>query len=93
MDLRGFQDLMARTYLERDRKRGRWPTFAWLVEEVGELSRAMREDDPASLREEFSDLLAWLASLANLCGVDLEEAAKKYSAGCPQCGGIPCSCP
>lgn len=93
MDLRGFQDLMARTYLRRDRDRGRWPTLAWLVEEVGELSRAMREGDPASLREEFSDVLAWLASLANLCGVDLEEAAGKYAAGCPKCGGVPCSCP
>ena len=41
---------------------------------------------------EFGDVLAWLGSLANLAGVDLEEAAARYANGCPKCGAIPCGC-
>ncbi len=47
------------------------------------------------MEEEFADVLAWLASLANLLGgVDLEEAAKKkYPGVCPPyCGKKPCEC-
>ncbi|MDQ3991140.1 MAG: pyrophosphohydrolase, partial [Actinomycetota bacterium] len=35
---------------------------------------------------------AWLTSLANLLGVDLEAAAARYMDGCPKCGEIPCVC-
>ena len=93
MDLAEFQDLMRRTYLDRDKRRGRDGTFRRLVEEVGELARALRRDDPAQGTEEVSDVLAWLASLANQAGVDLEEAAARYADGCPKCGRIPCACP
>lgn len=92
MEIVEFQELIAGIYLEKDGRRGAWGTFGWLVEEIGELSRAMRDGDLDSLREEFSDLLAWLASLANLYDIDLGEAATKYAGGCPQCGGKPCSC-
>jgi NTP pyrophosphatase (non-canonical NTP hydrolase) len=37
-------------------------------------------------------VLAWLGSLANLAGVDLEQAAARYANGCPKCGTIPCAC-
>jgi NTP pyrophosphatase (non-canonical NTP hydrolase) len=93
MDLEEFQGLISRTYLEKDAARGRMGTYAWLVEEVGELSRALRKDDRESLREEFADVLAWLVSLANLCGIDMAEAAMKYEQGCPKCRSVPCSCP
>ena len=92
MELGDFQALIAGTYLEKDSRRGKWGTFGWMVEEVGELSRAMRSGDDARMREEFSDVLAWLASMANLCGIELAEAADKYAAGCPKCGSIPCAC-
>ncbi len=36
--------------------------------------------------------MSWLASLANLLGVDLEQAVGKYKKGCPRCGKIPCQC-
>ena len=87
-----FQDLMRRTYLERDRRRGLDASFRRLVEEVGEMARTLRHDDDAAKREEFSDVLAWLASIANQAGVDLEEAASRYASGCPKCDAIPCSC-
>jgi NTP pyrophosphatase (non-canonical NTP hydrolase) len=93
VDLADFQDLMRRTYLDRDERRGRDATFRRLVEEVGELARTLRREDPAARTEEVSDVLAWLASLANQAGVDLEEAAARYADGCPKCGRTPCQCP
>ena len=45
MELRDFQDLMARTYGTRDTARGLPASVAWLVEEVGELAQAIRKGD------------------------------------------------
>ena len=92
MDLAALQTTMRETYLERDAARGRDATFRWLTEEIGELARALRKDDRANLELEFGDVLAWLASLANLEGVDLDAAAARYATGCPKCGGRPCTC-
>ena len=92
MELRDLQQRMRSTYYERDVARGADATFRWLTEEVGELARALRTGDDANLVHEFGDVLAWLASLANLVGVDLEEAAARYANGCPKCGGDPCRC-
>ena len=49
MELSSFQELIRRTYLERDRARGVDGTFRWMVEEVGELARALRDGDPEAL--------------------------------------------
>ena len=93
MDLAWFQKRIAEIYLERDRARGAARTYAWLVEEVGELSRALRRDDRQNLQEEFADALAWLVSLATLVDVDLEAVAlARYGDGCPKCGSSPCAC-
>jgi NTP pyrophosphatase (non-canonical NTP hydrolase) len=92
MQIREFQDLMARTYLEKDRARGMEPTFMWFIEEVGELSTALREGTLEEKKGEFADVYAWLMTLANLSGVDMEEALKKYGAGCCGCGTVPCTC-
>lgn len=92
MHIAEFQELMRRTYLERDRRRGVDGTFRWLVEEIGELARALRHDDRDALRHELADALAWLTSVANVAGVDLEEAASRYGEGCPKCGEVPCAC-
>jgi NTP pyrophosphatase (non-canonical NTP hydrolase) len=88
-----FQDVIRRTYVERDRARGIDGTFRWMVEEVGELARSLRSGDHANRVHEASDVMAWLASVANLVDVDLEEAAARYASGCPRCGDAPCSCP
>jgi NTP pyrophosphatase (non-canonical NTP hydrolase) len=93
LEIKAFQDLIERIYFEKDSKRGKQGTFAWLVEEVGELSRALRKGDEEMLKQEFADVFAWLVSLASLCGIDLgKEASAKYSHGCPKCEGIPCVC-
>ena len=92
MELAEFQDVIRRTYLDRDAARGVDGVFRWMVEEVGELARALRQEDAPGLVHETGDALAWLASVANLAGVDLESAAARYATGCPRCGAIPCRC-
>jgi NTP pyrophosphatase (non-canonical NTP hydrolase) len=92
MDLAAFQQLMARTYGERDRRRGVPATVAWLTEELGELAQAVRKGTRDEQVHELGDVLAWLASLAGQLGIDLDEAAARYVAGCPRCGTMPCAC-
>jgi NTP pyrophosphatase (non-canonical NTP hydrolase) len=89
-----FQRLIEATYGAKDRGRGLEGTFMWFTEEVGELSRALRRGVRGRpLEEEFADVLAWLATLASIAGVDLEASARaKYAAGCPRCEAIPCRC-
>jgi NTP pyrophosphatase (non-canonical NTP hydrolase) len=60
---------------------------------VEELGDALESGDIRGLQEEFADVIAWLASLANITGIDLEKAAlKKYDNKCPKCGHSPCEC-
>ena len=92
MDIREFQQLMAKTYLEKDRARGVAPTFMWFMEEVGELATSLREETTEQQKGEFADVYAWLMTLANLAGVDMQEALQKYGSGCCGCKTVPCSC-
>ena len=92
MDIQGLQTTIAATYLGRDRERGVDATFRWFTEEVGELARAIRTGERPELEHEFSDVLAWLASLANLLDVDLDAAMARYAEGCPKCHHQPCDC-
>jgi NTP pyrophosphatase (non-canonical NTP hydrolase) len=93
VELEAFQDLMARTYGDRDTERGKAATLAWLAEETGELARAVRKGSADEQLHELGDVLAWLASLANQLGLSLEDAATRYGGGCPICGSLPCACP
>ncbi len=94
MSLRDFQKRIEEIYFEKDQARGVEGTYMWFAEEVGELTRALRRnEDQANMEEEFADVLAWLATLASIHGVDLETAAqKKYGQGCPYCHAVPCAC-
>jgi NTP pyrophosphatase (non-canonical NTP hydrolase) len=92
--LADLQALIRKMYFEKDQARGVEGTFLWLMEEVGELATALRSGTQQERREEFADVLAWLATIANVAGVDLSEAiAQKYGAGCPGCGQFVCTCP
>jgi NTP pyrophosphatase (non-canonical NTP hydrolase) len=93
MELGELQRLMDETYGTRDRDRGVAMSVAWLTEEVGELAQAIRKGDQATREHEFADVLAWVASLANQVGVDLDVAVDRYRDGCPRCGRRPCTCP
>jgi NTP pyrophosphatase (non-canonical NTP hydrolase) len=89
-----FQRLIESIYFARDQARGVQGTTLWFVEEVGELVRAIRRGERNNLEEEFADVYAWLATLASLHGVDLEELGqRKYGNGCPRCQRTPCDCP
>ncbi len=91
--LSGFQELIREMYLKKDVARGIDGTFMWLMEEVGELASALRSGTHEERLGEFADVLAWLATIANVAGVDLAEAiAKKYGSGCPGCGQFVCRC-
>ena len=92
MRIKQFQALIGQIYLKKDSERGIAGTFQWFVEEVGELARALRKRDQRAVQEEISDCLAWLVSLANLAGIDVETATEKYSEGCPKCGSSDCQC-
>lgn len=93
MGISEFQQIIERMYSAKDRKRGSAPTFMWLMEEVGELATAVREGSHEEKEGEFADVLAWLATLANVEGVDLAAAARrKYGEGCPGCRQMVCEC-
>lgn len=94
ISLADFQRLIREMYLEKDVARGVDGTFMWLMEEVGELAGALRDGSQEEKSGEFADVLAWLATIANVAGVDLSEAVRrKYGEGCPGCGNFVCTCP
>jgi NTP pyrophosphatase (non-canonical NTP hydrolase) len=93
VELAELQSRIEALYGARDRQRGVDGTFRWWVEEVGEVAKALRGGDQAELEHELGDALAWLASVANLVGVDLAKAVGRYAGDCPRCGGAPCACP
>ena len=92
MDLVELQEVIERTYGDRDRERGVSATVAWLAEEVGELAQAVRKGTRDEKIHEFGDVIAWVATLANQQGVDLTEAIERFAAGCPKCASLPCTC-
>lgn len=48
----------------------------------------------ANLKAEFADVIAWLATIANIVDVDISDAlTAKYGSGCPGCGNLVCDCP
>ena len=93
LEIKEFQDLIRQIYFVRDSRRGPDKTFLWLLEEVGELTRAYRRNEE-NVGKEMADVTAWLLSMANLLKVDLEsELLKKYPKVCPLCSSTPCNCP
>lgn len=89
MTVHGFQQLIKDRYFASDNARGTAGTFLYLTEEFGELATALANcnrpnrpatpEERANLGEEFADVLAWLATLANINGVDLAETLIKYT--------------
>jgi NTP pyrophosphatase (non-canonical NTP hydrolase) len=93
LSLADLQALIDRMYSRKDQARGVDGTFMWLMEEVGELAAALRSGTKEELAAEFADVLAWLATIANVAEIDLNAAVmKKYGHGCPGCGQMVCAC-
>jgi NTP pyrophosphatase (non-canonical NTP hydrolase) len=84
MTIAEFQQLIKDKYYATDNARGAPGTYLWFVEEVGELAHALANRERgklyrANLEEEFADVMAWLATLANICDVDMTKAIQdKY---------------
>ncbi len=88
MTLAQLQELIRDRYFATDSARGTPGTFMHLTEEFGELATALynnnRPNRPptpkerANLEEEFADVLAWLATLANINDIDLTACMDKY---------------
>jgi len=88
-----FQALIRDMYMRKDVARGVEGTFMWLMEEMGELAAALRSGSRQEQAEEFADVLAWLTTIANVAGIDLNQAIlEKYGSGCPGCGQLVCVC-
>lgn len=93
LTLHRLQELIHESFDAKDRQRGLAGSFMWFLEEVGELAAALRGGTRPEQAAEFADVLAWLATLANTAGVDLEAAVEhKYGHGCPRCHQVPCAC-
>src|SRR3954470_8543068 len=93
MTLADLQRIIRDTYDAKDRRRGIEGTFMWFMEEIGELATALRGGSLEEQTLEFADVLAWLATMANIAGIDLAEAIQlKYGGGCPGCRLNPCVC-
>jgi NTP pyrophosphatase (non-canonical NTP hydrolase) len=93
MEIKTFQKQIEDIYFKKDSNRGIDRTFLWFAEECGELAEAVRKRDKSEFENEAADVLAWLATLSSIVGVDLQSAAvKKYGSGCPRCKSIPCAC-
>lgn len=102
MHISEFQELMKALYFDRDKGRGFSKIFLWIVEEIGELAEALRKyqelNEPREVLKknvemEIADVVAWVASLANVLEIDLETALfEKYPNFCPKCRENPCNC-
>src|SRR3954467_499784 len=93
LTVRALQQMILQMYGRKDAARGDAATFLWLAEEFGELATALRTGTDEELALEMADVLAWLVTLANVRGVDLEAAVvRKYGRACPGCGEVPCAC-
>lgn len=64
-------------------------------ESIGDADTKLKLDAAKhNLAQEFADVFAWLATIANVADVDLSAALfEKYGAGCPGCGNFICDCP
>ena len=94
MHIHEFQEMMRQLYFKRDSEKGVSGTYNRLVDEVEELGEELKKGtDKEATEKEFADVIAWLASLANVMGIDLEKAAlNKYNYKCPKCQKSPCQC-
>ena len=73
--------MISQKYEKRDRERGIPATFAWFIEEVGELATAFqRVEDEREPGRGIRRCPRLALYVANISEVDLEKACVKYTA-------------
>lgn len=95
MRISEFQKLMKDLYFLKDKERGLYRTFIWLVEEIGELADNLNKEELEipQISAELADIIAWTSSLANILNIDLEKSLQqKYPNKCVECNSNPCQC-
>jgi hypothetical protein len=98
--LRQWQGYLGSLYNEPNRQRGVWFAATRLTHETLELVDGIEQiplRTPAEVRWharlEVADAFAWTAAVANLVGVDVQQAVlERYGNGCSACAGVPCQC-
>ncbi len=84
MEFGELLEKIAEKYLERDKKSGRLFLLSVLVEEVGELSEALRKGEVEAIEEELTDVAFMVFCIANLFGINFENRlVEKYLVGDP----------
>ena len=78
MRISEFQTHIENVYGETDLERGIAMSVAWLAEEVGELAQAIRKGTYEQRVHEFGDVIAWVFSIANQVGVNMEDAIERF---------------
>ncbi len=57
MTIREFQEIIKKTYYERDKEKGITSVFIWTIEEIGELARAINRTNLSDIELELSDVM------------------------------------
>lgn len=79
MEISEFQKLMKEKIGVEDREMGSLFLFSVLVEEIGELAKAIRCKNEELIGEELADVVFCVTSLANICNQELEPVLiQKY---------------
>jgi len=84
MEFGELLEKIAEKYLERDKKSGKLFLLSVLVEEVGELSEALRKGELEAIEEELTDVAFMVFCIANFFGINIENRLiDKYIVGDP----------
>jgi len=90
MTLGDLQSRIRELYGTKDATRGVEGTFMWFLEEVGELSGALRSGTREETILEFADVLAWLVTLAIARGsTSTTPSGVSTGRGAPAAAGRP----
>lgn len=73
MEINVFQSLMNEKFADLDKKMGPLFLFSVLIEEVGELSKSIRDNDAVEIRNELVDIIFIAFCLANVFDVEIES--------------------
>jgi len=77
MEISEFQRLMRNKLSDKDRQMGSAFLMNVLMEEVGELSRAIRKKTRTRVAEEIADVIFSTISIANLFDIQIEPILKR----------------